>query len=312
MSECLLFLQTAQELSMTRPAVAYLRVSTNGQGASGLGVEAQREAIARFAEAEQFAIVSEFVEVETGKGADALSRRPQLAKALAAARKNGSTCPVVVAKLDRLSRDVSFISGLMAKRVPFVVAELGPNVDPFMLHIYAAVSEQERRLISRRTKEALAAAKARGVKLGGPQLAEAQAQSRAIRTAQADAFAANVLPIIEQIRASGATSLRQIAAALNARGITTARGGTLWEAASVRNILNRSTTRPAPQLAPALPADAPAGTEIATERQEPPAPAAPPADADAGSVTARIRRETEEMRKYRLKLELELDALTRR
>ena len=169
---------------MTRPAIAYLRVSTNGQGKSGLGLEAQREAITRFAEAEGFDIVGKFEEIETAKGADALSRRPQLAKALAAAKKNGSTCPVVVAKLDRLSRDVAFISGLMAKRVPFIVAELGPNVDPFMLHIYAAVSEQERRLISRRTREALAQAKARGVKLGGPKLAEAQAQSRVIRTAK--------------------------------------------------------------------------------------------------------------------------------
>jgi DNA invertase Pin-like site-specific DNA recombinase len=223
---------------MTRPAIAYLRVSTNGQGKSGLGLEAQREAITRFAEAEGFDIVGKFEEIETAKGADALSRRPQLAKALAAAKKNGSACPVVVAKLDRLSRDVAFISGLMAKRVPFIVAELGPNVDPFMLHIYAAVSEKERRLISRRTREALAQAKARGVKLGGPKLAEAQAQGRVIRTANADAFAANMLPIVEQIRASGATSLRQIAAALNARGIATARGG-MWEAAQVRNVLNR-------------------------------------------------------------------------
>jgi DNA invertase Pin-like site-specific DNA recombinase len=150
---------------MTRPAIAYLRVSTNGQGKSGLGLEAQREAIARFAESEQFAIVGEFVEVETGKGADALSRRPQLAKALAAAKKNGSMCPVVVAKLDRLSRDVAFVSGLMAKRVPFIVAELGPNIDPFMLHVYAAVAEKERALISERTREALQKAKKRGVKL---------------------------------------------------------------------------------------------------------------------------------------------------
>lgn len=205
-----------------KPAIAYLRVSTNGQGKSGLGLEAQRQAVARFVEAEGFEIGGEFIDIETGKGADALSKRPQLAKALAAAKHNGG-CPVIVAKLDRMSRDVSFISGLMAKRVPFVVAELGPNVDPFMLHIYAAVAEKERALISERTKEALAAAKARGVKLGNPDLGRAQAKSRATRMAQADAFAANVLPIIRDIQASGATSLRQIAAALDARGIATAR-----------------------------------------------------------------------------------------
>jgi DNA invertase Pin-like site-specific DNA recombinase len=237
------------------------------------GLEAQREAIARFAESEQFAIVGEFVEVEKGKGADALSRRPQLAKALAAAKKNGSMCPVVVAKLDRLSRDVAFVSGLMAKRVPFIVAELGPNIDPFMLHVYAAVAEKERALISERTREALQKAKKRGVKLGEPKLAEAQAQSRVICTAQADAFAANVLPIIEQIRASGATSLRQIAAALNARGIATARGG-MWEAAQVRNILKRSAATPAP-----FPPDADA---------EP--------DEDEGPIMAALRRRQLQLR----------------
>src|SRR5262245_20299710 len=117
-----------------RKIVSYIRVSTARQGRSGLGLEAQREAIARFAQAEGFDVVAEYVEVESGKGADALDRRPQLAAALDMARRH--KCSVAVAKLDRLSRDVHFISGLMARRVPFLVADLGPSVDPFMLHIY--------------------------------------------------------------------------------------------------------------------------------------------------------------------------------
>src|SRR4051794_3099009 len=119
--------------------VAYLRVSTQRQQRSGLGIEAQRATITRFAEAEGLAIVGEFVEVETGKGADALDRRPQLAAALTAART--AKCCVLVSKLDRLSRDVAFVSGLMAQRVPFIVAELGRDADPFMLHLYAALAE---------------------------------------------------------------------------------------------------------------------------------------------------------------------------
>jgi DNA invertase Pin-like site-specific DNA recombinase len=138
-------------------AVAYCRVSTTRQGRSGLGIEAQKTAIQRFAEAEGLEVIGEYVEIETGKGADALERRPELAAALARARK--AKCPVVVAKLDRLSRDVHFISGLMSHRVPFVVAELGADADPFMLHLYAALAEKERALISARTKAALAAKK---------------------------------------------------------------------------------------------------------------------------------------------------------
>lgn len=220
-----------------KPAMSYFRVSTDRQGKSGLGLDAQRQAVARFVAAEGFEIVGEFTDVETGKGADALAKRPQLAKALAAARKN-SNCPVIVSKLDRLSRDVHFISGLMANRVPFVVAELGPNVDPFMLHIYASLAEKERTLISERTRHALQEAKRRGVKLGGPKLAEAQQKSMEVRMAQADAFAANILPIIRDIQTSGVKSLRQIAMALNARGVATARGGT-WTAVQVTDIINR-------------------------------------------------------------------------
>ena len=169
---------------MDRSFISYCRVSTGRQGKSGLGLDAQRAAIARFAAAEGYAVAAEFIEVESGKGHDALDRRPQLAAALARARKR--KCPVVVAKLDRLSRDVAFISGLMAERVSFVVAELGSDVDPFMLHIYAALAEKERALISRRTKDALAAAKARGVVLGN---AKQSAANRAAALARAEGVA---------------------------------------------------------------------------------------------------------------------------
>ncbi len=219
-----------------RVIVSYLRVSTSQQGRSGLGLEAQRDALVRFAETEGFEIVREYVEVETGKGSDALERRPQLAAALAEARR--LRCPVAVAKLDRLSRDVHFISGLMAHRVAFLVAELGPDVDPFILHLFAALAEKERALISVRTKAALKAAKARGVRLGNPRLDVARDKAIARVTTNADQQASNVWPIIRDIQRAGATTLRQIADALNARGITTPRGGK-WYATSVKNALAR-------------------------------------------------------------------------
>ena len=215
--------------------ISYLRVSTAGQGKSGLGLEAQREIIARFAEAEGMTIAAEFVEIETGKGHDALEQRPILAAALAEARR--LKCSVIVAKLDRLSRDVAFVAGLMAQRVPFVVAELGQGVDPFVLHLYAALAEKERAMIASRTKAALAAAKARGTRLGNPNLAPVQALGTAMVEAKADHFAANILPIIKPMREAGAT-LRQIAEALNSRGIPTARKGT-WAATQVSAILDR-------------------------------------------------------------------------
>jgi DNA invertase Pin-like site-specific DNA recombinase len=163
------------------PLIAYYRVSTSRQGRSGLGLEAQRRAVVAFAAAEGFTITAEFTEVETGKGSDALDKRPQLKAALKAAKK--ARCEVVVAKLDRLSRDVAFVATLMSQRVPFIVAALGKDVDPFTLHIYAALAEQERRLISRRTKEALAEARSRGVRLGRPETADANRQAAKARDA---------------------------------------------------------------------------------------------------------------------------------
>jgi DNA invertase Pin-like site-specific DNA recombinase len=138
---------------MGQELIAYCRVSTSRQGKSGLGLEAQQGAITRFAEAEGYAIVRQAIEIETGKGADALDRRPVLAEAIGEARKR--KCSIVVARLDRLSRDVHFISGLMAHRVPFIVTVLGSDVDPFLLHLYAALAEKEAKLISARTKAAL-------------------------------------------------------------------------------------------------------------------------------------------------------------
>ena len=223
-----------------KTAVAYYRVSTQRQGRSGLGLDAQRTAVARFAESEGITLLSEFTEVETGKGADALDRRPQLAATLATARQ--AKCPVLVAKLDRLSRDVAFIAGLMAQRVPFVVAELGADADPFMLHLYAALAEKERRQISERTKSALASRKLQGTRLGNPTSAgQAAAAGRTVQVRAADQFAETIRPVIASLRKTGVTSLRGIAIALNNRGIRTARGGE-WQVSNVRNILVRETT----------------------------------------------------------------------
>jgi DNA invertase Pin-like site-specific DNA recombinase len=221
-----------------KKAVAYIRVSTAQQGRSGLGIEAQRDAIQRFAAAEGIELVAEFVEVETGKGADALDRRPQLAAALSAARR--ADCPVVVAKLDRLSRDVAFIAGLMAQRVPFLVAELGADPDPFMLHLWAALAEKERAMISQRTRDALARAKANGKRLGNrTNLAEAQASGRQVQVDQALARAANIMPVIREIQATGCSTLREVAVVLNRRGIQTPRGG-FCTAMSVKRVMDRA------------------------------------------------------------------------
>ena len=219
-------------------AVAYYRVSTARQGRSGLGIEAQRATVTRFAEGEGITLCDEFVEVETGKGFEALDRRPQLAAALAAARSSKS--PVIVAKLDRLSRDVAFISGLMARRVPFIVAELGADADPFMLHLYAALAEKERRLIGERTRSALAARRAQGARLGNrSNPSRAAALGREAQVSEADRFAANILPVVRSIQNAGAISLAAIADALNNRGIRSARGGR-WHVSTVQNLLARA------------------------------------------------------------------------
>jgi DNA invertase Pin-like site-specific DNA recombinase len=210
-------------------AIPYMRVSTGQQARSGLGLEAQQAALARFAEQEGFQLLSPFVETETGKGADALDRRPQLAAALAAARKHKPPVPIMVAKLDRLSRDVHFISGLMAQRVPFIVAELGADADPFMLHLYAALAEKERHLISTRTKDALAAAKARGVRLGGLNAKGLETQAAAAERAE------QLRPVFAEL---ASLSARKAAVELNARKVPTPAGGK-WHATTVVRVRER-------------------------------------------------------------------------
>jgi DNA invertase Pin-like site-specific DNA recombinase len=212
-------------------AVAYLRVSTQRQGRSGLGLEAQQQAVGAFAKTNGYDIEEVYVEVQSGKGHDAMDRRPQLAAALADAKKRG--CPVIVAKLCRLGRDVHFISGLMVNKVPFIVAELGDDVDPFMLHVFAAMAEKERQVISQRTKEALQAAKANGKVLGKTGVIRA-----AENKAKANDFADDIRPVVEALRAEGVTSVRKVSEALNERGILTARGKS-WHPTSVKRLLDR-------------------------------------------------------------------------
>jgi len=211
---------------MSVKVIAYYRVSTPRQGRSGLGLDAQRAAVRQFAENESLTILAEHVEIETARGADALERRPELAKALNAARKH--KCAVLVAKLDRLSRDVCFISALMAQHVPFIVAELGRNADPFMLHIYAALAEQERRMISERTRQALAAARERGVVLGNAKQALANKNESVAR-------AESLRPLLA--RMSG-LSARAIAAELTMQRVPTVRGAG-WSAKTVLRVMER-------------------------------------------------------------------------
>jgi DNA invertase Pin-like site-specific DNA recombinase len=222
-------------------AIAYTRVSTGKQARSGLGLEAQQREIQDYADRNALRVVAWFQDIETGKGHDALERRPQLACALDKARK--LKAPILVAKLDRLSRDVAFVSGLMASRVEFVVTELGEQTDPFVLHIFAALAEKERALISARTKAGLASARARGQRLGNPRnlsaagrVGAARNRARAIEKAQAIEFA--LRDLVQQGR-----SLRAIATTLTARRIPTPRGGS-WHAQSVKNALRLLEARP--------------------------------------------------------------------
>jgi DNA invertase Pin-like site-specific DNA recombinase len=216
--------------------IAYYRVSTERQGRSGLGLEAQRKAVADYLNGGAWALVEEFVEVESGKRAD----RQELAKALKACRAHKAV--LVIAKLDRLSRNAAFLLNLRDAGVEFVAADL-PAANRLTVGIMALVAEEEALMISARTKAALAAAKVRGTKLGFANPAridqhEISAKGVAAVTAGADRHAANVLPIIRTIQAAGVASLHGVADALNARGIHTARGGK-WYAATVRNMLLR-------------------------------------------------------------------------
>ncbi len=215
--------------------VAYYRVSTAKQGRSGLGLEAQQAAVRAYLNGGQWELAGEVVEVESGKRDD---NRPQLQEALRLCRATGAK--LIVAKLDRLSRNMAFIANLMDAGVDFEACD-NPHATRFTLHLYAAIAEHERTLISERTKAALAAAKARGVALGGhrghvlPSHKAAQVSAK-VRSASASAKAADVRVSIDQARANGASSLREIAAALNANGITTPRGGA-WAASQVKRVI---------------------------------------------------------------------------
>ena len=218
-------------------AVVYTRGSTAEQGKSGLGLQSQLESVTEFCKTENIEIVAHFEEVETGKGADALDKRPQLQKALALAKKEGAS--LVVAKLDRLSRNVHFISSLMETKIGFIVAALGVGVDPFVIHLFSALAEKERALISQRTKSALAILKASGAKLGNPtNLDEARLIGHATNREQASVFASNILPTVRQFRDQG-DSLPTIAKKLNTMGVKTRRGGR-WFPTTVSNLLKRA------------------------------------------------------------------------
>jgi len=221
--------------------VAYYRVSTQKQGHSGLGLEAQREAVARHVASVGGAIVAEFQEVESGKRAD----RPELGKAISAARVKRAV--LVIAKLDRLTRNVAFLANLMDAGVEFVACD-NPHATKFTIHILAAVAEHEREMISQRTRAALAAAKARGVRLGNPNLrpgnAEASRTARAARTALANEYASDVRPFIDAAKRAGAVTLGDLARALSARGVRTPGGGSVWTHVQVRRTLNREGPAP--------------------------------------------------------------------
>jgi len=210
--------------------VGYLRVSKERQGRSGLGIEAQQASIAAFVAANNYQLAASFIEVETGKGFDALDRRPKLRAALE--RAKALNCPIIIAKLDRLSRNVAFISSLMESRVRFLIAAM-PNAPTVMLHVYAAFAEEERRMIAQRTKEALAAAKARGTRLGSPTIG---ARSRARADANAERLRAFVQPL-----AIAGISASEIARRLNASKITTANGKG-WHPVTVVRLLRRLET----------------------------------------------------------------------
>jgi DNA invertase Pin-like site-specific DNA recombinase len=212
--------------------IAYYRVSTQRQGRSGLGLDAQRSAVRDYLNGGEWTLVSEFTEIESGK----LNERPELAKALAACRIHGAT--LVIAKLDRLSRDAHFLIGLSKGGVEFMATDM-PNANRLTVGIMALVAQQEREAISARTKAALAAAKARGTKLGRPENLSGQSigatVSAIVRRATAEKFKYDLADIVNQAKQQGAQSLRDIAAYLNAAKIP-ARSGGQWSANQVRRI----------------------------------------------------------------------------
>src|SRR3954451_23659374 len=216
--------------------VAYYRVSTERQGRSGLGLEAQRKAVADFLNGGNWRLVDKFTEIESGKRSD----RPALAKAFQACRLRRAK--LVIAKLDRLSRDAHFLLGLEKAGVDFVAPDM-PTANRLTVGIMAMVADEERRMISKRTKEALTAAKTLGLKLGGNRgviiSAEAREISRKARRGASEAPAADLAPVIAELQATGVTSLGGLARGLSERGIPTARGSTKWTPVQVSRVLAR-------------------------------------------------------------------------
>jgi len=216
---------------MSRQCVTYFRVSTDRQGQSGLGLEAQREAVKKFVERNGWALVADFEEIETGKGREALTIRPQLEKALRVARQKKAV--LVIAKLDRLARNVAFISNLMESGVDFVACDM-PDANRLTVHILAAVAEDEARRISERTKAALAAKKARGEKMGNPQCPEVLNPPR---IKKANNFAESMRPVMQDFIRRG-MSQNKMKEELNLRGVRSSRN-CLWSVGSVQNCLKR-------------------------------------------------------------------------
>ena len=216
--------------------IAYFRCSTARQEASGLGLDAQQEAVSRYVNGGK--LLASYTEVESGKN----NARPQLAKALAHCKRTGAT--LLIARLDRLGRNVAFLAALMDGDVPFICCD-NPAATRLTLHVLSAVAEHEARMISERTKAALAAARARGVRLGGHRegahvlSSKDRTRGHAVATAEANAFASDVASQIEELKADGASSLAQLAAGLNERGIATRRGST-WTITSVARVLART------------------------------------------------------------------------
>lgn len=218
----------------------YYRVSTNKQGKSGLGLEAQRKTVMDYLNGHSHEIVGEFTEVESGGKDD----RPELQKAITACRLKKAR--LVVAKLDRLSRDLHFITGLSKAGIQFTIAEQ-PNMNELTVHLFGALAEHERKLISQRTKQALDAAKERGVQLGNPCLKRGEqiprsgntTQANQAREAKSNMFAREVVAVIEDFQSQGASSLRQVSDRLNREGFRTVRGK-LWQATSVARVIRRA------------------------------------------------------------------------
>jgi DNA invertase Pin-like site-specific DNA recombinase len=220
--------------------IAYYRVSTKKQGESGLGLEAQKNTINQFLASSPYELVSEYVEIESGRKTD--KRRPQLRAALEQCEREGAT--LMIAKLDRLTRNVGFLTTLLDRQVPIMALDMPNLQDPamsrFILQLMANVAELERAQISERTKKALAARKARGMSLGSPTPANGAQAGGLVTADQANDFASQVYPVIQELKKFGCATLAKIAQGLSARGIATATGKKAWSISAVRNVVNRA------------------------------------------------------------------------